>query len=99
MVQKKKICCKVYFNPESWFEVTELAKNAGFRHGGSLTHRKKPHGFEGETQISGKGISKFLKYTVQYWKATEAARMAELADLLKQREEIEKRIKSLEIKS
>ena len=99
MKDKKKVVVKVYFNPKTFSEIAELSERAGFRRGGLVLYTQKKHGFSNEKIANTDGISKFLKYLIAYWKASEGRRLSEMAEILKQEEELKERKNALRMPS
>ena len=89
MEAKNLVCVKVYFDPGEFAEVVRDAEEAGIRRKGLKLRVQKPHGFAGEGIANTKGVSKFLKHTLQNWRDTKEERAVKKA-------EIERRMKELQ---
>ena len=85
---KKKICVKVYLNPENFQRYARLAERTGKRRGGLQLFTQKKNGFAGEMLANTDGISKFFKFAGIYWEENEARRMEEAADLARKEKDI-----------
>jgi len=93
--RKKSICIKVYVRPDLFSTLAKDAEAAGKRRKGLQLYVQKPHGFANELLANTDGIAKFLKYTWQYWKENEAARLERIAELLKKEKELQEERKKL----
>ena len=77
-----QICVRVYFNPDTFKEITEQAQKSGKRRVGIKLFKDKPHGFAGQTYANTKGIAQHLKHCAQYWVKHEAERATKAAEIL-----------------
>ena len=75
------ICVRVYFKEKEFIEASEYAKKVGLRPLRLKAIKKKPHGWANETITDTKGLAKFMKFCIKYWKDNEAYRMAAAAAL------------------
>jgi hypothetical protein len=89
MTDKKKICCKVYFNQKNFAEIAALAEKAGKRRGGLQLFTQKKNGLAGEVVSNTDGISRFLKYAAWYWRDTEASRLSRAAEIKAKERELQ----------
>lgn len=95
MDDKKKIRAKVYFNEKSFALVAGDAEKAGKRRGGLQLFTQKEHGFAHERVANTDGVSKFLKFTWQYWREHESDRLLQAAELARQEKELFEKKKKL----
>lgn len=79
-------------------ELTSIAFQAEklkFRRVGIPIKTQKPHGFAEEWVANTDGISKYLKFTHEYYVSNEAKRAEERAELLKQEAAIKEKLKQV----
>ena len=92
--KKKKICVKIYFNPESFADAAQEAVKAGIRPRVLQLYVQKDTAGK-EMLANTDKIGKFLKFCMVYYKEHESDRMRENAEALAKfeaaKKEIEKR--------
>ena len=81
-IKKKGIYrVSVYFNEQELTSLAAEAEKAKFRRVGIPIRKQKEHGFGDEWQANTDGISRFLKYTLAYWRDHEKERLEQAAAL------------------
>ena len=99
MTKRNDVCVKVYFSKEEFLETIKRAEKAGKRPRGLIPFKQKKHGFANETSPNRKGLSKFLKYAVDYWSDKEEERLREAAQVIDEEKKLNERKKKLGIVS
>jgi len=95
MAQGKSVKVRMYLKPELFAEVAQEAEKAGKRKKGLLLYTQRAHGFATEKDANTDGIAKFFKHCYDYWRAHEAQRLQELAEVTRQEHELAERRKKL----
>lgn len=90
MPKGNSICVKVYFKPEAFAVMANLAEESGKRRKGLLLYTLKPNGFAGEKLANTDGIAKFLKYAAQDWADHRSERLARAAEIMAQEQALAK---------
>ena len=82
---KKKICVKVYLNPNNFPRYATGAELAGKRRGGLPLFTQVPHGFADEKLANTDGLGRFFKMAADFWLEHRAELEVEARDV-KERE-------------
>lgn len=95
-IKKKGICrVAVYFSKAELASVAADAEKANFRRVGIPISKQKEHGFGDEWLANTDGISRFLKYTLRYWREHETERLQEAAKLAEEERALAERKRKL----
>lgn len=89
--QKGLFRVSVYFNEREISALARQAENLQFRRVGLPIKKLKAGGFADEWEANTDGISKTLKFFADYYGKTEPRRLAELAALSREEQEIKER--------
>lgn len=89
----------LYLNLEEMTREAAQAEKLHLRRGGLPIKTQKPGGFAGEWIANTDGISPLFKFYSEYYRKTEARRLAEAADIARQEQELAERKETLGVAS
>jgi len=93
--QKGLFRVSLYFNEPELTSMALEAERLHFRTVGIPIKKQKPNGFANEWLANTDGVGKLLKYCYAYWKDAEPKRLEELAEISRQKKELEAKEKRL----